>query len=249
MSSQRDADDKPWFAGVPPHATGLEDDYEGLASDARMVAILDIDGTLVDSNYQHAIAWYRAFREVGVTLPLYRIHRHIGMGGDQLVGALTSADFADKSGDAVRKAEARCYGELMPEVACFDGATDLLSALHDSGHRLVLATSARPEEADHYLDLLKARDLADAWTTADDVRATKPKPDLVLAAMEKVGARRAVMVGDSTWDARAARAAGIEAIGILTGGFSEQELGEAGCTRVYRSVRDLVEHLDELQLA
>ena len=136
----------------------------------------------------------------------------------------------------------------MPEVACFEGSTDLLSALHDSGHRLVLATSARPAEAEHYLDLLNARDLADAWTTAEDVQATKPKPDLVLAAMEKVSARRAVMVGDSSWDARAAKAAGIDAIGILTGGFSEQELRESGCTKVYPSVRDLLDHLDEVQL-
>lgn len=218
------------------------------AREDALVAILDIDGTLVDSNYQHAIAWYRAFREQGVTLPLYRIHRHIGMGGDQLVAALAGADFEERRGDAVRDAEGRCYAELVHEVACFEGATRLLSALHDSGHRLVLATSARPAEADHYLDLLNARDLADAWTTAEDVRATKPKPDLVLAAMEKVSARRAVMVGDSTWDARAAQAAGIEAVGILTGGFSEQELRESGCTGVYRSVRDLLEHLDELQL-
>lgn len=212
-------------------------------------AILDIDGTLVDSNYQHAIAWYRAFRDHDITLPLYRIHRHIGMGGDQLVGALAGEEFEGRSGDAVRKAEAGHYGELLPEVACFEHATSLLAALHDSGHPLILATSARPAEADHYLDLLKARDLADAWTTAEDVRATKPKPDLVLAAMEKAGRRSAVMVGDSTWDARAARAAGIEAIGILTGGFSEQELREAGCTSVYPSVHDLLEHLDELQLA
>lgn len=248
MSEQASPDDKPWFAGVPPHATGLEDDYEGLGSEAGLVAILDIDGTLVDSNYQHAIAWYRAFREVGTTLPLYRIHRHIGMGGDQLVGALTSDEFERRSGNAVREAEARFYGELVGEVACFEGSTDLLSALHDSGHRLVLATSARPAEADHYIDLLNARDLADAWTTAEDVQATKPKPDLVMAAMEKVGARRAVMIGDSSWDARAAQAAGIEAIGILTGGFSEQELRESGCTRVYGSVQHLLEHLGELRL-
>ena len=249
MSKQGYPDDRPWFAGVPPQATGLEDDYEGgLGSGAARVAILDIDGTLVDSNYQHAIAWYRAFREHDVTLPLYRIHRHIGMGGDQLVGALTDPGFADRTGDSVRKAEARCYGELVHEVACFEGATSLLAALHDSGHRLVLATSARPSEAEHYLDLLNARDLADAWTTAEDVQATKPKPDLVLAAMEKVRARHAVMVGDSTWDAKAAQGAGIEAIGILTGGFSEQELRESGCTRVYQSVQHLLEHLDELQL-
>ena len=220
-----------------------------MSSGAKLAAILDVDGTLVDSNYQHALAWYRAFREQGTTLPLYKIHRHIGMGGDQLVGALTGPEFEDRSGDTVRTAEARGYGELLPEVSCFDGATTLLSTLHDSGHRVVLATSARPAEVEHYLDLLSARDLADAWTTAEDVEATKPKPDLVLAAMEKAGAGRAVMVGDSTWDAKAAQAAGIEAIGILTGGFSEQELRESGCTRVYQSVRDLLDHLDELQLA
>ncbi|MBO0703119.1 MAG: HAD family hydrolase, partial [Candidatus Dormibacteraeota bacterium] len=111
---------------------------------SAQAAILDIDGTLVDSNYQHAIAWYRAFREFGVTLPLYRIHRHIGMGGDQLVGALAGDEFENRYGDAVRAAETRQYGELLPEVACFEDATALLTALHDAGHPLVLATSARP---------------------------------------------------------------------------------------------------------
>ncbi len=213
----------------------------------RPVALLDVDGTLVDSNYQHALAWYRAFREHGVTLPLYLIHRHIGMGGDQLVGALAGPEFDDRSGDAVREAEARHFSPMLGEVACLEGATALLTALHESGHQVVLATSARPAEVEHYLDLMNARGVADAWTTAEDVRATKPAPDLVAAAMHKVGARRAVMVGDSTWDAKAAGAAGIEAIGILTGGFSEEELRESGCAEVYGSVHDMLEHLDQVQ--
>ncbi len=230
-------------------ASGKDGGSDAHGSEGKLAAILDVDGTLVDSNYQHAIAWYRAFREHALTLPLYRIHRHIGMGGDQLVVALAGEEFDRKSGDSVREAEGQRYSELVHEVACFEGATSLLSALHDSGHPLVLATSARPAEADHYLDLLNARDLADAWTTAEDVRATKPKPDLVLAAMEKIGTSRAVMVGDSSWDAKAARAAGVEAIGILTGGFSEQELREAGCSSVYPAVQDLLEHLDEARLS
>lgn len=215
----------------------------------RRVAILDVDGTLVDSNYQHAIAWYRAFREHGITLPLARIHRHIGMGGDQLVGALTSREFEARCGDSVRDAEADHFSPMLDEVAPFEAATTFLSALHESGHQVVLATSARPADVDHYLDLLDARGLADSWTTAEDVRATKPEPDLVLAAMERVGAHDGVMVGDSTWDARAAQAAGIAAIGILSGGFSEEELRQSGCADVYESVHDLLEHLGKSVLS
>lgn len=249
MSNSGDPEAKPEFAGVPTGVSGQEDDYEGSGSTSRPAAILDIDGTLVDSNYQHAVAWYRAFRDHDVTLPLYQIHRHIGMGGDQLVGALTGKEFEDRFGDAVREAEGRHFAGMIDEIACFEDSQPLLTALHDSGHRLVLATSARPSEADHYLDLLNARGLADAWTTAEDVRSTKPKPDLVLAAMEKVGAGRAVMVGDSTWDAKAASAAGVEAIGILTGGFSEKELREGGCSVVFQSVTDLLRHLDQTPLS
>jgi HAD superfamily hydrolase (TIGR01549 family) len=214
-----------------------------------LAAILDIDGTLVDTNYHHAIAWYRAFGEHGVTLPVWRIHRHIGMGGDQFVAAVAGEQVEEELGDEIRAAEKARYMELIGEVAPFAGARELLAGLKQRGHVLVLASSAKPDEVDYYLDLLAARELADGWTTAADVAATKPEPDLVLAARERAGAGQAVLVGDSTWDCEAAGRAAVPAIAILTGGFSEQELRGAGAIAVFDSLQALVKRLEETPLA
>jgi HAD superfamily hydrolase (TIGR01549 family) len=207
-------------------------------------AILDVDGTLVDTNYHHAIAWYRAFRRHGVSPPLWRVHRHIGMGGDQLVDAVAGHGVEREHGDGIRAAEGELYMEMIDEVAPFDGSRDLIEALRRRGHPVVLASSAKQDEVDHYLDLLDARELADGWTTSDDVDATKPEPDLVRAALDKAGTDDAVMVGDTTWDAKAAGRAGIETIAVLTGGFSEAELREAGAAAVFDSVAELRSSLD-----
>ena len=212
-------------------------------------AILDVDGTLVDTNYHHTIAWYRAFRQNGVVLPIWRIHRHIGMGGDQLVKALGGEQLENEKGDDIRAAESVLYGELMSEVEPLEGARELIEDLKNRGHAAVLASSAKKHEVEHYLELLDARELADDWTTSDDVEATKPEPDLVVAAVEKAGGGEAVMVGDSTWDCEAAKRAGLETIAVLTGGFSEQELRDAGARVVYTSIQDLRESLDETPLA
>ena len=215
----------------------------------RPAAILDIDGTLVDTNYHHAIAWYRAFLQSGETMPLWRIHRHIGMGGDQLVAALAGNDFEAEHGEEVRAAEHALYLALIHEVRPFADARPLMEDLAGRGHSLVLASSAKPDEVEHYLDLLDARALADGWTHAGDVERTKPEPDLVAAAVEKAGGGPAVMVGDSTWDCEAAGRAGLETIAVLTGGFSEQELREAGATGVYASLRDLRKDLARTPLS
>jgi HAD superfamily hydrolase (TIGR01509 family) len=211
-------------------------------------AILDIDGTLVDSNYQHALAWYRAMREHGHVLPIWRIHRHIGMGGDQLVKALCGERVEREKGDDVRSAEKALYMALIGEVEPLHGARELMEDLKQRGHAVVLASSAKPVEVDHYLDLLDARDLADGWTTSGDVEATKPEPDLVQVAMEKAGGDDAVMVGDSTWDCEAAKRAGVETVAVLTGGFSEAELREVGAVAVFESIDELRRRLDEAPL-
>ena len=138
-------------------------------------AILDVDGTLVDTNYHHAIAWYRAFRQNEVLLPIWRIHRHIGMGGDQLVEALGGEQLEKEKGEDIRAAESVLYGELMSEVEPLEGARDLIVGLKKRGHAVVLASSAKEREVEHYLELLDARELADDWTTSDDVEATKPE--------------------------------------------------------------------------
>jgi HAD superfamily hydrolase (TIGR01509 family) len=202
-------------------------------------AILDIDGTLVDTNYQHAIAWYRAFRGNGLVLPVWRIHRHIGMGGDQLVEALAGDEYEDEHGEEVRDAEKDLYMELIEEVEPMDGARELIVALSESERAVVLASSAKEEEVEHYIELLDCRELVDGWTTSADVKATKPEPDLVHAALEKMGADEGVMVGDTPWDVKAARKAGVDTIAVLTGGFSEAELRDAGAVEVFESVREL----------
>jgi phosphoglycolate phosphatase-like HAD superfamily hydrolase len=203
--------------------------------------ILDIDGTLVDTNYQHAIAWHRALRDHGHTVQMWEIHRHIGMGGDQIVAALAGEEAEREHGDAIREAEGDAYGELIGEVETMDGASELIEELvNEDGASIILASSAKPEEVEHYLDLLGSRDLVDGWTTAGDVDATKPEPDLVEVALEKAeGDGPALMIGDSTWDARAATNAGIPTLGVLTGGFSAEELREAGCAEVVESIGEL----------
>jgi HAD superfamily hydrolase (TIGR01549 family) len=211
-------------------------------------ALLDVDGTLVDTNYQHALAWYRAFRRHGITLPVWRIHRHIGMGGDQLVKALAGAEADRELGDDIRAAEADAYQELVGEVEPFEGARELIADLKNTGHAVILASSAKERDLDVYLEQLAARELVDGWTTSADVEATKPEPDLVLAALERAGGDEAVMVGDSTWDCEAAGRAGIATVAVLTGGFSQQELRAAGAVAVFESVDELRRRLGETPL-
>jgi HAD superfamily hydrolase (TIGR01509 family) len=215
------------------------------------VAVLDIDGTLVDTNYHHAIAWYRAFRQSGIVLPIWRIHRHIGMGGDQLVGALTDEKTEKEKGDEIRAAEKTLYFELIDEVEPMEGARELIEDLKSRGHTVVLASSAKEDEVEKYLDLLDARELADSWTTSADVEETKPQPDLVNAALERSGgsADEAVMVGDTPWDVHAAENAGVKTITVRTGGFGDDELRDAGSIEVYESVAELRAKLDETPLS
>ncbi len=215
------------------------------------VAVLDIDGTLVDTNYQHALAWYRAFRQSGIVLPIWRIHRHIGMGGDQLVEALTDEETEREKGDEIRAAEKTLYFELIDEVQPMEGSRELIEDLKRRGHTVVLASSAKDDEVDHYLDLLDARDLADGWTTSADVKETKPQPDLVNAALECSGgsAEEATMVGDTPWDVRAAENAGVKTLTVRTGGFGDDELRDAGAIEVFESVAELCSKLDQTPLA
>ncbi|HEY2570852.1 MAG TPA: HAD family hydrolase [Solirubrobacteraceae bacterium] len=226
----------------------LRDDADGAR--CKRVAILDIDGTLVDTNYQHALAWYRAFRKHDVVLAIWRIHRHIGMGGDQLVPALTDEHFERERGDEVRDAEKGLYMQMIDEVEPMRDARRLIEDIRTRGHKALLASSAKQDEVDHYLDLLDARELADGWTSSADVQSTKPQPDLVQAALERAGADAddALMIGDTPWDVEAAKRAGVPTIAVMTGGFAAQELREAGAVAVYESVAELRERLDETSL-
>jgi HAD superfamily hydrolase (TIGR01549 family) len=212
------------------------------------VAIVDIDGTLVDTNYHHAIAWYRAFRAHGFVVQLWRIHRGIGMGGDQLVASLIGKEADAEHGEGIRDAEKQAYMSVIDEVAPLEGARELLLDIKERDHKVVLASSAKADEVEHYLDLLIARDLVDDWTTSADVDKTKPHPDLIVAAMEKAGGDDAVMIGDSVWDCKAAKAAKVPTIGLLTGGFSDKELDEAGAAAVFESIAELRRDLDSTPL-
>jgi HAD superfamily hydrolase (TIGR01549 family) len=218
-----------------------------VTQDAPTTIVLDIDGTLVDTNYQHAIAWHRALREHGHAVQVWKIHRHIGMGGDQIVPALIGDEGEEADGDAIREAEGEAYRELIDEVQAMHGASELLRGLKEDGFEAILASSAKEDEVDHYLDLLGARELVAGWTTSADVERTKPHPDLVHAALDKGAGGAAVMVGDSTWDVKAAEAAGIPTLAVLTGGFSEDELREAGAAEVLKSIDELREDLGRLR--
>jgi HAD superfamily hydrolase (TIGR01509 family) len=167
------------------------------------------------------------------------------MGGDKLIRALAGDDVEHEHGDDIRAAEKMLYLELIEETEPLAGARDLVAELKERGLTVVLASSAKEHELDHYLDQLDVRDLADGWTSAADVEATKPDPDLVLAALEKAGTRDAVMVGDTGWDCEAAARAGIATICVLTGGWSADELRDAGATAVYESIEELIARLDE----
>ena len=212
------------------------------------VAVVDIDGTLVDTNYHHAVAWYRAFRAHGFVVQLWRIHRHIGMGGDQLVAALIGEDADRDHGDGIRDAEKQAYMTLIGEVAPLEGARELLLDLRERDHTVVLASSAKPDEVEHYVDLLVVRELVHGWTTSGDVEKTKPHPELIKAAMEKAGGDDAVMIGDSVWDCQAAKRAKVPTIALLTGGFSPEELEESGAAAVFESIADLRRDLDSTPL-
>jgi HAD superfamily hydrolase (TIGR01549 family) len=211
-------------------------------------AIFDVDGTLVDTNYHHALAWYRAFRRFDIVLPIWLLHRAIGMGGDTIVAHVAGEDVEARLGSELRDAWVEEFDALIPEVSAFAGARELLKEVKARGLRLVLASSGQSKHTEHFLDMLDGKKLADDWTTSDDVRNSKPAPDLISVAMEKVGGTNGVMIGDSVWDAVSAGKAGIPTIAVRTGGFSADELREAGAGWVYESLAELHDDLDATPL-
>ena len=182
-------------------------------------------------------------------LPVWRIHRHIGMGGDQIVEALADEDVERRLGDRLRERKEEEFGAIRDECEPLDGAAELVAELHRRGIATVLASSAGQDDLDHFLSILGVRELIDGWTTSDDVEQSKPEPDIVNAALAKLGQpEHAVMVGDSRWDIEAAARAGLETICVLTGGWSRQELLEAGAAAVYDSLPELAGDLDRTSL-
>jgi len=196
------------------------------------------------------LCWYRAFRKHDVVLAMRHLHRHIGMGGDLYVPAVAGETVERQIGDDVRDEWEKQFERVIDEVAPFAGAHDLVAALKERGHTVVLASSSIAKHAEHFVDVLGVRDLLDAWTTKDDVETTKPDPDLVKAALAKAGTDDAVMVGDTPWDVEAARKAGVPTVAVLTGGaYSAAELRDAGAVAVFESVGEMKDRLDETPLS
>ena len=217
-----------------------------MSTNLRPGVLFDVDGTLLDTNYLHTLAWARALHDCGEWAPMNAIHRLIGMGGDRLVPELLGHE-----NPLVAAARGERFQELIDEVHPFPGAAELLRRTHDAGIVVVLATSAPADELGQMLPRLGAEEAIDAWTTADDVRGSKPDPEVLLTARRAshIDPDRVVVVGDSIWDVRAAAAAGMACLTVETGGFSQHELDEAGAVHVYRDVGELLAQFDTSRLA
>jgi HAD superfamily hydrolase (TIGR01509 family) len=202
--------------------------------------LVDCDGTLLDTNYLHAVAWSRALRELGEWAPMNAIHRLVGMGGDQLVPELLGHDL--NGADA---AHTRYYAELEDDIVPFRAAAGFLRRMHDAGLVVVLATSASEDDLAKMRSVLGADDAIDEVVNADDVDTSKPDPEIFNVARDKGGIdpSRVLAVGDSVWDVRAARAAGMGCVAVESGGFSRHELSEEGAIAVYRDVQELHDQL------
>ncbi|MEU4744158.1 HAD family hydrolase [Actinosynnema sp. NPDC023658] len=210
--------------------------------------VLDVDGTLVDTNYHHAVAWFRAFRRFDITVPTWKLHRAIGMGGDKLVAAVAGDRIEQEHGDDLRKAWEAAFEPMLAEIRPLEGAHRLVSAALEQDFQVVLASSGKRHHVDHYLKLIDAAGITS--TSADDVEESKPAPDLIEVALRRVDASgRAVVIGDSVWDCEAARRAGKPVVSLLTGGFSEAELREAGASAVYEELDRLRADLTDLPMA
>ena len=215
----------------------------------RPALLFDLDGTLVDSVYQHVLAWREALAGEDVDLSVWRIHRRIGMSGGLLVNALlreTGRQFGPEDARRLRAAHLAAFERLIPQVRPLPGAARLLGRLTDSGIPWAIATSGSRATAVPALDLLGV--VANVVVTREEVPYAKPDPHLFLAAARRLGvdADDAIVVGDSVWDMLAARRARALGVGLLSGGYGREELERAGAFRVYEDPADLDRHLDEL---
>lgn len=212
----------------------------------RPAVLLDVDGTLIDNSYFHTIAWWRACRDCGATVPMARLHRLVGMGADQFIESLFRRSWPE-----LAEAHSRHIAPFFDEMVAFDGAAALLRQLARKGVRPLLATSSRPEEVDRLRSILGADDVIEDVATLQDADASKPAPDLFVAALQKSGTdpAHALAVGDTAWDVAAAHRAGLACVAVQTGGWSRQELSEAAALEVYDGVGQLLREFDRTPLA
>lgn len=204
--------------------------------------LLDIDGTLVDSTYHHAVAWHRAFARHDLEMPMWRLHRAIGMGGDKLVAEVAGEETERRIGDDLRDAWREEYLRLRAEVRPLPGAVELVGSLHEQGYRVALASSGDPQFSREAVDLLGIGDEIELLTTAEDVDASKPDPDLLAETLGRMdGVEQAVLVGDTVYDVESAARAGLRCVTLLTGGFGRVELEGAGAALVVETPTDLLD--------
>ncbi len=217
--------------------------------EVRPAFLFDLDGTLVDSVYQHVLAWHEVLDKDGINLSVWRIHRRIGMSGGLFVNALireTGMQLTLEQARQLRADHGEAFVRRSGEVRPLPGAHDLLTTLTELDVPWAIATSGSPQTAGPTIAMLGVK--PKVIITREDVRHAKPDPDLFLAAAEKLGAdiTQSIVVGDSVWDLLAAQRARALGVGLLSGGYGREELEQAGAYRVYEDPRDLLQHLDEV---
>ncbi|WP_410597036.1 HAD family hydrolase [Amycolatopsis sp. lyj-23] len=209
--------------------------------------LFDVDGTLVDSNYLHVHAWRRAFHALDRNVDSWRVHRAIGKGSGKLLSTLLGDEDAARIGDEAKDLHSRFYLETAELLRPFDRAPELLRTLAGRGISVVLATSAAPDELEVLRKVLDVDDVVSGIVSGDDVEATKPDPEPVVAALEKAGTKpeETIFVGDAVWDVHAATKAGVRTVSVLSGGVGPGELTDAGAVAVYDDAAALLAGLDD----
>ena len=215
--------------------------------------IFDVDGTLVDSVDQHARAWQDTFREFGHDIPFDHIRSQIGKGGDQLLPVFLGETERNDHGEALESRRSDILkGTYLPTIKPFPAVRDLMQRLIERGTKIVLASSAKSSELQHYKKIANIEDLITTETTSDDAEKSKPHPDIFQAALARLGGLEpadAIVVGDTPYDAEAAAKAGLRTVGVRCGGFPEADLRRAGCIAIFDDPADLLANLDQSPLA
>jgi HAD superfamily hydrolase (TIGR01549 family) len=215
--------------------------------------IFDIDGTLIDTVDLHAQAWIEALKHFGYEVAFKDMRSQIGKGGDQILHGLLPPDVVEKRGEEIQEFRGNLFKrDYLSKARAFPGVRELFERIRDAGQRAVLASSGKADEVEEYKRIANIADLIEEATSSDDAERSKPFPDIFQAALAKLaplGPEEAVVVGDTPYDAEAARKAGVKAVGVLCGGFPEQSLRDAGCIAVYRDAQDLLTHYETSPLA